>query len=85
MKTNFKTFSAGDKVLANTEHPYYNSEWLNSNTLYTVEKMLDTAGVVTLKGLPWNKTFPDDMFILVAEFDMEKFDAFNSSNEGSSP
>lgn len=83
MKTNFKTFSPGDKVLANTDHPYYNNEWLDGNTLYTVDKMLDAAGVVTLKGFPYNKTFPDDLFILVAELDMEKFDAPHSSNEGS--
>ena len=38
--------------------------------IYTIEKMIADAGVVTLKGLPYNKTFPDDAFELLHNGDM---------------
>lgn len=79
MRKDFRTFSAGDKVLANSAHSYYNNLWLNEGQVYTVAKMLDAAGVVTLEGFPYNKTFADELFILV-----ENTDETDSSNEGSS-
>ena len=75
MRKDFKTFSPGDKVLANSAHPYYNKLWLDEGRVYTVAKMLEIAGVVTLVGYPYNKTFPDEIFILV-----EKADETDSQN-----
>ena len=78
VRTNFDTFSPGDIVVANTSHPYYNRYWLGGQDIYEIDKMLSTAGVVTLKGFPPNQTFPDSVFTL-----MEKSSETDSSNEGS--
>lgn len=64
MKTDFKTFKSGDVVRVKRGFPYVNHVLLDGE-IYTIDKMLDAAGVVTLKGLPYNKTFPDEAFELV--------------------
>lgn len=71
MTKNFKTFKSGDIVRVKRDFPYINQELL-PDEIYTIDKMLDAAGVVTLKGLPFNKTFPDDAFELLKESDSEK-------------
>lgn len=78
MRTDFNTFYPGDIVLANKRHPYYNSEWLGSQEIYTIEQMIPDAGIVTLVEIDSRKTFPDDIFIL-----LERPNETNSSNEGS--
>lgn len=64
MRTDFKTFKSGDKVRLKPDFPYVNRTLLD-NDIYTIEKMLEVAGVVTLKGLPYNKTFPDGAFEII--------------------
>lgn len=68
MKTNFETFKSGDIVTVKRDFPYVNQVLLDGE-IYTVDKMLSAAGVVTLKGLPSNKTFPEEAFELVRRND----------------
>lgn len=69
VKKDFATFKSGDIVRVKRDHPYINQELL-CDEVYTIDKMLDVAGVVTLKGQQWNKTFPDDAFELVSRNDV---------------
>ena len=64
MKTDFETFKPGDIVRVKPGFPYVNRVLLDGE-IYTIDKMLADAGVVTLKGFPSNKTFPDQAFELV--------------------
>jgi hypothetical protein len=64
VKTNFETFKSGDIVRVKRNFPYVNKVLLDGE-IYTIDKMITDAGVVTLKGLPHNKTFPDEAFELV--------------------
>ena len=61
-RKDFETFKSGDRVYVIPDHPYLNTLELTPGVIYTVEKMLADAGVVTLKGKPYNKTFPDSVF-----------------------
>lgn len=70
IRKNFETFKSGDIVKVKRDFPYVNQVLLDGE-LYTIEKMIADAGVVTLKGLPYNKTFPDDAFELVRRIDDE--------------
>ena len=63
MKTDFETFKAGDVVKVKRDFPYVNHLLLYKDK-YVILKMIAAAGVVTLKGLPYNQTFPDDAFEL---------------------
>lgn len=63
MRTNFHTFDAGDVVRVKRDCPYVNHNLLYREK-YVILKMIDVAGVVTLKGLPYNQTFPDEAFEL---------------------
>jgi len=63
VRTNFSTFKAGDVVRVKRDFPYINHNLLYKDK-YVIMKMIAVAGVVTLKGLPYNKTFPDDAFEL---------------------
>ena len=69
MRKNFHTFKSGDIVRLKPDFPYINRELL-TDEIYTIEKMIADAGVVTLKGMPYNKTFPDDAFELLHNGDM---------------
>jgi hypothetical protein len=40
---------------------------LTPGVIYVVDKMLAVAGVVTLEGKPYNRTFPDDLFVRADE------------------
>lgn len=64
IRKNFETFKKGDVVRIKRDHPYINKELL-CDEIYVIDKMLSVAGVVTLVGQEWNKTFPDDAFELV--------------------
>lgn len=64
MKKNFNTFKPGDIVRVKPGFPYVNRVLLDGE-IYTIDKMLADAGVVTLVGQQWNKTFPDDAFEIV--------------------
>ena len=64
VRKNFETFKPGDIVRVKPGFPYVNRVLLDGE-IYTIDKMLADAGVVTLKGLPYNKTFPDDAFEIV--------------------
>lgn len=64
IRKNFETFKAGDVVRVKRDHPYINQNLLYREK-YVIMKMISVAGVVTLKGLPYNKTFPDDAFELI--------------------
>ena len=66
IRKNFDTFKPGDIVRVKPGFPYINRVLLDGE-IYTVEKMIADAGVVTLKGLPYNKTFPDEAFELVRD------------------
>lgn len=66
MRTNFATFKSGDVVSVKKDYPYINHDVLYKKH-YVINKMIDAAGVVTLKGFPYNKTFPDDAFELVED------------------
>ena len=61
MKTNFETFKSGDVVKVNRDFPYVNHHLLYKDR-YVILKMIAAAGVVTLKGFPYNQTFPDEAF-----------------------
>lgn len=63
VRTDFETFKAGDVVRVKKDHPYINHNLLYREK-YVIMKMISVAGVVTLKGMPYNKTFPDDAFEL---------------------
>lgn len=63
IRKNFETFKAGDVVRVKIDYPYVNHDLLYKEK-YVILKMISVAGVVTLKGLPYNKTFPDDAFEL---------------------
>lgn len=65
VRKDFATFKSGDIVRVKRNHPYINQELL-PDEIYTIDKMLEVAGVVTIKGQQWNKTFPDDAFELVS-------------------
>ena len=64
IRTDFETFKSGDIVRVRPGFPYVNRVLLDGE-IYTIEKMIADAGVVTLKGLPYNKTFPDEAFEMV--------------------
>ncbi len=64
VRKNFETFKPGDIVRVKPGFPYVNRVLLDGE-IYIIEKMIADAGVVTLKGLPYNKTFPDEAFELV--------------------
>lgn len=70
MKTDFEPFMSGDIVSVKRDFPYVNHVLLDGE-IYTVDKMLVAAGVVTLKGLPYNKTFPVEAFELVRRINDE--------------
>ena len=63
IRTDFETFKDGDVVKVKRDFPYVNHHLLYKEK-YVILKMISAAGVVTLKGLPYNKTFPDDAFEL---------------------
>ena len=63
IKTNFETFKAGDVVKVKRDFPYVNHDLLYKDK-YVILNVIAVAGVVTLKGFPYNKTFPDDAFEL---------------------
>lgn len=69
VRTKFKPFKSGDKVSVKRNFPYVNQVLLDGE-VYTVDKMLDAAGVITLKGLPYNKTFPVGAFELIYNGEM---------------
>ena len=62
VRTNFATFKKGDRVYVIPDHPYLNTLELTPGVIYIIDKMLDAAGVVTLEGKPYNKTYPDEIF-----------------------
>ena len=64
IRKNFETFKPGDVVRVKSSFPYVNRVLLDGE-IYIIEKMIADAGVVTLKGLPYNKTFPDEAFELL--------------------
>ena len=64
MRTNFETFKKGDRVCVIHDHPYLNKKELTPDVIYVIDKMISDAGVVTLEGKPYNKTYPDSMFVL---------------------
>lgn len=64
MRTDFETFKRGDIVRLKPGFPYVNRNLLY-NEIYVINKMIGVAGVVTLKGMPYNQTFPEDAFELV--------------------
>ena len=64
VRKDFNTFKPGDIVRVKPGFPYVNRVLLDGE-IYIIEKMIADAGVVTLKGLPYNKTFPDDAFELI--------------------
>ena len=63
VRKDFQTFKSGDVVRLKPDFPYVNRTLLDKD-IYTIDKMLSDAGIVTLKGYPYNKTFPDDAFEL---------------------
>lgn len=63
MKTDFETFKPGDVVKVKKDFPYVNHHLLYKEK-YVILKMISVAGVVTLKGFPYNQTFPDEAFEL---------------------
>ena len=63
IRTDFETFKDGDVVRVKRDFPYVNHHLLYKEK-YVILKMISVAGVVTLKGLPYNKTFPDEAFEL---------------------
>jgi hypothetical protein len=69
VRKNFETFKPGDIVRVRPGFPYVNRVLLDGE-IYTIEKMIADAGVVTLKGLPYNKTFPDEAFELIHNGEM---------------
>ena len=69
IRKDFETFNPGDIVRVKPGFPYINRVLLDGE-IYTIEKMIADAGVVTLKGLPYNKTFPDEAFELVSRNDV---------------
>jgi hypothetical protein len=64
VRKDFNTFKSGDVVRIKQNFPYINRELLYGE-IYTIDKMLGDAGVVTLVGQPSNKTFPDEAFELI--------------------
>ena len=65
IRKNFETFKSGDIVRVKPGFPYVNRVLLDGE-IYTIDKMIVDAGVVTLKGLPYNQTFPDGAFELIS-------------------
>lgn len=63
VRTNFDTFNSGDIVEVDRSFPYVDHSILPEHC-YIIDKMIADAGVVTLRGFPYNKTFPDRAFIL---------------------
>lgn len=66
MRKDFATFKSGDLVRLKPDFPYVNRTLLDGD-IYTIDKMIPDAGIVTLIGLPSNKTFPEDAFELVID------------------
>lgn len=64
MRKDFHTFNNGDVVRVKRDFPFVDHSLLTEET-YIIDKMLDDAGIVTLVGLQWNRTFPDEAFELV--------------------
>ena len=64
IRKDFETFKPGDIVRVKPGFPYVNRVLLDGE-IYIIDKMLSDAGVVTLVGQQWNKTFPDDAFEIV--------------------
>ena len=64
IRKDFETFKPGDIVRVKPGFPYVNRVLLDGE-IYIIDKMLADAGVVTLVGQQWNKTFPDDAFEIV--------------------
>ena len=58
-----KRFDSGDVVTIKRDFPYIDHSTMTDD-IYIIEKMLDVAGVVTLKNFPKYKTFPVDAFEL---------------------
>lgn len=70
MKKDFATFKSGDVVKVKRDHPFINQVLL-CDEIYVIDKMIVDAGVVTLIGQEWNRTFPDEAFELVTLKDEE--------------
>ena len=66
IRKNFQTFKPGDIVRLKPGFPYVSRDLL-TDEIYTIEKMISDAGVVTLVGQQWNKTFPDEAFELLQD------------------
>ena len=66
VRKNFETFKSGDMVRVKKDFPYIDHT-LFTDEIYTIDKMLSDAGIVTIVGKPWNKTFPDDAFEMVID------------------
>ena len=66
IRKNFETFKPGDIVRVKPGFPYVSRDLL-TDEIYTIEKMISDAGVVTLVGQQWNKTFPDEAFELLQD------------------
>jgi hypothetical protein len=64
MRTNFSPFKSGDIVRIKKDFPYINRELL-VDEIYTIDKMFPHAGIVSLIGQEWNKTFPEGAFEIV--------------------
>jgi hypothetical protein len=64
VRTNFSPFKSGDVVMINRDFKYVDQSLL-CDEIYTIDQMFSDAGIVTLKGFPKNKTFPEDAFRIV--------------------
>lgn len=64
VRKKFQPFKTGDIVMVKRDFPYIDHS-LFPDVLYTIDKMISDAGVVTIVGKPWNKTFPYDAFEMV--------------------
>lgn len=69
MRTDFSPFKSGDIVRVKKGFPYINRELL-ADEVYTIDKMFPHAGIVSLIGQEWNKTFPEDAFELLHNGEM---------------
>lgn len=64
VRKDFNTFKEGDVVRVKKDFPYINHLTFTEET-YIIDKMIPDAGVVTIKGMKWNWTYPDEAFELV--------------------
>jgi hypothetical protein len=64
VRKEFETFKSGDVVRVKPNFPYIDHLTFTEET-YIIDKMIADAGVVTLKNLQWNRTYPDEAFELV--------------------